>query len=119
MKKLLKAAILSITAALSMQAMCHAIDFVPDGQRYTIRGNAGEVSSHMLSVNVKSSKALAHTSYVLTSDDGDFSYSFMLPEDAAAGKYTVKLTDSDRGEIYSYDFVYADENKKTQIINAY
>lgn len=115
--KLLKTMMISLVAsALSVQTICYAIDFIPNGQQYTISGNSGAVSSNMLSLNVESDKALAHKSYVLTDNDGNFSYSFMMPDGIAAGKYTVKLTDSDRGEVYSHDFVYADENKKLQII---
>lgn len=112
-----KAIIFSVVATvLCAETKCCAIDFIPDGQQYTISGNAGRILSNMLSVNVEGDKSLAHKSYILTDDDGNFSYSFMLPDGIVAGKYTVKLTDSDKGVVYSHDFVYADENKKLQII---
>lgn len=115
--KLLNAALLSAAAVLfGVQTICCAVDFVPDGEKYTISGNAGEVKSHMLSVDVSGGGICAHTSYILTDDDGNFSYGFMLSEGAAAGRYTLKLTDGVRGEVYTHEFVYADDEKKAQLI---
>lgn len=116
--KFKKTIILSFITAVSLcvNTLCYAIDFIPDGEKYKISGNAGKVSSNMLSLNVESNKDTAHKSYILTDDDGNFSYSFIMSDGVDAGKYTVKLTDVDRGEIYSHDFVYADKDKKLEII---
>lgn len=113
--------ILSLLIAFVMLGGCvvsYAVEFVPDGQKYIIDGNAGDVSSNMLSLDVSGVGGSVHLSYIITNDNGDFSYTFMLPEGTEPGKYSVRITDADRGEIFSCDFMHADDEKKAQLIEA-
>ena len=120
----MKNKILKIISVLFAFVMCggsvvsYAIEFIPEGEKYIIQGNAGEVLSNMLSFDVSGGGEKVHLSYIITNDDGDFHYSFMLPEGTEPGKYTARVTDANNGEIFNYDFMHADEEKKAQLIDA-
>lgn len=110
----------TITAlAVSVGAIfsaAYAIDISPANGLYTVSGTA-TVPAQIMSVNVYGENGAAHLSYAVTDKNGNFSYSFAMPESCEPGKYTLKLTSYDE-EIFSGEFMYADEEKKVDIISA-
>lgn len=118
-KKFLKtAAALAATAFCGMFTTCFAIDFIPLDGVYTIKGTAENIKANMLSVKVTGADGIAHASYIITDDSGNFSYSFTLSDEWSAGSYHAELAGYDAGTVFSYDFEHADSQKQKDIITA-